>query len=87
MLIMAGLIFTLIGGALAYVTFWVVSERLVDDRLGREGTPWPIILIISFTCLSCLIVGISSIIGKKWLLRLMMLVGTGLDVRSGKSAG
>jgi len=77
MLIMAGLIFTLIGGVLAYVTFWVVSERLVDDRLVREGTPWAVILIISVACISCLIAGISSIIGKKWLLRLMLWVGMG----------
>ena len=77
MLIMAGLIFTLFGGGLAYVTFWVVSERLVDDRLGREGTPWVIILTIFFGCVLCLFSGISSISGKKSLLQLMIWVGVG----------
>src|SRR4030095_4357938 len=72
MLLMAGVIFTLLGGVLAYITFWVVSERLVDDSLGREGTPWPIISIILFGCVLCLLSGLSSILGKKWLLRLMI---------------
>jgi hypothetical protein len=75
MLVMGGLIFTLLGGALAYVTFWVVSERLVDDRLGRDGTPWPVIFIIFFSCMLCLISGMSSILGKKSLLRLMIWFG------------
>jgi hypothetical protein len=72
MLVMAGLIFTLIGGALAYVTFWGVSERLVDDRLGREGTPWAVIFIIFLGYALCLLSGLSSILGKKGLLRLMI---------------
>jgi hypothetical protein len=82
MLLMAGLIFTLIGSALAYVTFWVVRERLVDDRLGREGTPWTVIFIIFFACAMCLIAGLSSILGKKWLLRLMIWIGLGLSPKS-----
>jgi uncharacterized RDD family membrane protein YckC len=75
MLLMAGFIFTLLGAALAYTTFWVVSERLVDDRLGREGTPWPVILVIFSGCMLCLISGLSSILGKRWLLRLMIWFG------------
>ena len=81
MLIMAGVIFTLLGGALAYVTFWVVSERLIDDRLGREGTPWLVIIIIFFGCVLCLLGGLSSIWGKKSLLRVMIWVGLGGRIR------
>ena len=75
MLLMAGSIFSLLGGALAYITFWVVSERLTDDRLGRDGTPWTVILIIFLACALCLIGGLSSILEKKWVLRLMLWVG------------
>jgi uncharacterized RDD family membrane protein YckC len=84
MLIMVGLIFSVLGGALAYVSFWVVSERLNDDRLGRDGAPWAIIVIILFTCGLCLIGGVSSILGKKWLLRLMIWVGLRLGARSSR---
>ena len=82
MLLLAGLIFTLLGSALAYVTFWVLRDRLVDDRLGRDGTPWTVISIIFFACVICLIGGLSSILGKKWLLRLMLRVGLGLSPKS-----
>jgi uncharacterized RDD family membrane protein YckC len=82
MLLMAGLIFSALGGALAYVAFWVVSERLNDDRLGRDGAPWAIIVIIVFACGLCLIGGLSSILGKKWLLRSMITVGLGLGASS-----
>jgi len=75
MLLMAGSIVSLLGGALAYITFWVVSERLTDDRLGRDGTPWTVIFIIVFACGLCLIGGLSSILGKKWVLQLMLWVG------------
>jgi uncharacterized RDD family membrane protein YckC len=75
MLLMVGAIFSLLGVALAYVTFWVVSERLTDDKLGRDGTPWAIIVVIFLACGLCLIGGWSSILGKKWLLRLMMRIG------------
>src|SRR5580765_4463929 len=37
LILMCGVIFTVIGGLLAYVAFWVISERLADDRLGRKG--------------------------------------------------
>jgi len=81
MLMMAGVIFTLLGGGLAYVTFWVVSERLIDDRLEREGTPWIVILTIFFGCVLCLLGGLSSIWGKKSLLRVMIWVGVGGRIR------
>jgi uncharacterized RDD family membrane protein YckC len=82
MLLMAGSIFLLLGAALAYVTFWVVSGRLTDERLGRDGTPWTVIFVIFFACGLCLIGGLSSVLGKKWLLRVMIWVGMGLAVRS-----
>src|SRR4030095_612831 len=65
MLLMAGLIFTVIGVALAYVTFCVIRDRLIDDRLRREGTPWSVIFIISVACVLCLLGGLSSIIRQK----------------------
>ena len=78
MMLMGGIIFTLIGVALTYVTFWVVSERLVDDRLARDGTPWGVIFIMVVGCALTLGGGISSIVGKKWLMRLIIAVGVGL---------
>lgn len=78
MMLMAGLIFTLLGAVLVYVTFWVISERLADDRLGRAGTPGPVIFIIALACTLSLSAGVTSICGKRWLLRLMIGVGTGL---------
>jgi len=82
MMLMAGVIFTLFGGFLAYVTFWVVSERLVDDRLGRAGTPWAIIFIIFTAGALCLSGGLSSILGKKWLMRLIIGIAAGRGGRS-----
>jgi uncharacterized RDD family membrane protein YckC len=82
MTLMAGLIFTLLGGVLSYVTFWVVSERLADDKLGREGTPWPVIFIIASACALCLSAGLTSVCGKRWLLRFMIFLGMGLGGRS-----
>jgi len=82
MLLMIGSIFTLLGSALAYVTVWVVNERLVDDSLGREGAPWTVIGIIFFACVMCLIGGVSSIFGKKWLQRVMIWLGLSLSPMS-----
>jgi hypothetical protein len=78
MLLMAGVIFTLLGFVLAYLTFWIVNERLIDDRLGREGTPWGIVFIITTAALLSLAGGISSLAGKKWLVRVMLGVAVGL---------
>jgi len=82
MMLMAGLIFTLLGAVLSYVTFWVVSERLADDKLGREGTPWPVVFIIALACALCLSGGLTSVFGKRWLLRLLIGLGTGIGGRS-----
>jgi len=82
MMLMAGVIFSLLGGLLAYVTFWVVSERLADDRTARAGTPWAIIFIIFTACVLCLSGGLSSILGKKWLMRLIIGIAAGRRARS-----
>jgi len=82
MMLMAGLLFTLLGAVLSYVTFWVISERLADDKLGREGTPWPVIFIIAVACALCLGTGLTSVCGKRWLLRLLISLGTGIGGRS-----
>ena len=83
MLIMNGIIFTLIGALLGYVTWWSVNERLLDDRLQREGTPWGIIFIIFAGCALSMGGGLSAILGKKWLIRVMMAVATLLGGRTG----
>ena len=82
---MCGVIFTVLGGFLAYVAFWVISERLADDRLGREGTPVGIIFIILLGVMLCLGGGLSSLLGKRWLIRFLLSVTTGLAGRSLKS--
>src|SRR5215471_7231833 len=86
MMLMAGLIFTLLGGVLAYVTFWVVSERLADDKLGRDGTPWAVIFIIALACALCLGTGLTSVCGKRWLLRLLISLGTGIGRGSARTS-
>jgi len=85
MSLMAGLIFTLIGGFLFYVTFWVLNERLVDDELGRDGTPFGIIFIIFLATTLCVAGGISSLLGKKWLMRLMLAIAVGAGGMRGRS--
>jgi uncharacterized RDD family membrane protein YckC len=85
-MLMAGLIFTLLGAVLAYVTFWVISERLADDKLGREGTPWPVVFLIAVACALCLGTGLTSVCGKRWLLRLLMSVATGVGARSASTS-
>jgi uncharacterized RDD family membrane protein YckC len=72
LLLMMGVIFTLFGVLLSYVTFWVTSERLNDDRLGTAGTPWGVIFIIGMAAVLLLSGGISSLCGKKWLLRVIL---------------
>jgi uncharacterized RDD family membrane protein YckC len=82
LLMMNGIIFTLIGGWLGYVTWWTVNERLLDDRLQREGTPWGIIFLIFAGCALCLSGGLSAILGKKWPIRLMIAAALLLGGRS-----
>ena len=78
MLLMCGVIFTVIGGFLSYIAFWVISDRLVDERLGRDGTPVGIIIIILLATTLCLSGGLSSLFGAKWFIRLLLIVGVGL---------
>ena len=78
MLLMCGVIFTVIGGFLSYIAFWVISDRLVDERLGRNGTPAGIIFIILLATTLCLSGGVSSLFGAKWFIRLLLIVGVGL---------
>jgi uncharacterized RDD family membrane protein YckC len=78
MLLMCGVIFTVIGGFLSYIAFWVISDRLVDERLGRDGTPAGIIFIILLATTLCLSGGLSSLFGAKWFIRLLLIVGVGL---------
>jgi hypothetical protein len=75
MLLMCGMIFTVIGGFLSYIAFWVINERLIDDHLGRDGTPVSIIAIIVLATTLCLSGGLSSLFGAKWFIRLLLLVG------------
>lgn len=75
MLLMCGVIFTVIGCFLSYIAFWVINERLVDDHLGRDGTPVAIISIIVLATILCLSGGLSSLFGAKWFIRLLLLVG------------
>jgi hypothetical protein len=77
-LLMCGVIFTVIGAFLSYVAFWVISDRLVDDRLGRGGTPVGVIFIILLATTLCLSGGLSSLFGAKWFIRLLLIVGVGL---------
>jgi hypothetical protein len=67
-----------IGGFLSYIVFWVISDRLVDERLGRDGTPVGVILIILLATTLCLSGGLSSLFGAKWFIRLLLMVGIGL---------
>ena len=85
LILMCGVIFTVLGGFLAYVAFWVISERMADDRLGRAGTPVGIIFIILLGVMLCLGGGLSSLFGKRWLVRFLLTLGTGLAGRSLKS--
>ena len=80
--LLGGFVFVVIGIALAYVTFWVVSDRIVDYTLRREGTPWPVIALIVASASVCLFGGISSIAGKKWLLRLLIWITVGFGQRT-----
>ncbi len=75
---MCGVIFTVIGGFLSYTAFWVIRERLADDRLGRDGTPAGIIFIILLGTTFCLAGGLSSLFGKRWFIRLLLIVAAGV---------
>ena len=72
---MCGVIFTVIGGFLAYTLFWVITDRIADYRLDRDGTPVGVIFIILLATTFCLAGGLSSLFGSKWFIRLLLLVG------------
>src|SRR5262249_1194264 len=87
LLSMCGGIFTIVGCFLVYTSFWVIRDRLVDDKLGREGTPVGVIFIILLATVLCLGGGLSSLIGKKWLMRLILAGATligGRSLRAGR---
>jgi uncharacterized RDD family membrane protein YckC len=87
MLMMNGIIFTLIGALLGYVTWWTINERLLDDQLHRDGTPWGIIFIMFGGCVLCLSGGLSAIMGKKWPIRVMITASLLLGARSKHTRG
>jgi hypothetical protein len=82
---MCGGIFTIVGCFLVYTAFWVIRDRLIDDKLGREGTPVGVIFIILLATALCLGGGLSSLIGKKWLMRLILAGATVMGGRSLKA--
>jgi uncharacterized RDD family membrane protein YckC len=81
LLVMNGVLFTIIGGFLSYLTFSVINERLLDDHIGREGTPWGIIFIMSMASLASATSGLAALGGKRWPIRLMLRVAGGLARR------
>jgi hypothetical protein len=78
---MNGIIFLVIGCFLAYVTFWVTSDRLVDYRLGRDGTPLGVIVVIVLATATCLAFGLAAMFGRRWPLRFLLAVGIALGRR------
>ena len=78
---MNGIIFTMIGGFLSYLTFQTISERLLDDRLSRTGTSVGVIFIIFAAASACLAGGLSALFGKRWPMRVMLMVVMGLARR------
>ena len=78
LLLMCGVIFTVIGGLLSYVAFWVISDRIADYRLGRDGTPVGVIFIILLGTTFCLAGGLGSLFGKRWFIRFLLWAAVGL---------
>jgi uncharacterized RDD family membrane protein YckC len=81
LLLMNGIIFTVIGGFLSYFAIQTISERLLDDQLGRTGAPWGVIFIICVAASACMAVGLSALFGKRWPLRVLLRVAVGLARR------
>jgi uncharacterized RDD family membrane protein YckC len=81
LLLMNGFIFTVIGGFLSYLAFQTISERLLDDRLGRAGAPWGVIFIICVAALACVAGGLAALFGKRWPLRVLLTFAVGLTRR------
>lgn len=78
---MNGIVFLVIGCFLVYVTFWVISDRVVDYQLGRDGTPLGIIVIIVSVTAACLVFGLAAMFGRRWPLRFLLAVGIALGRR------
>lgn len=78
---MNGIVFLVLGCFLAYVTFWVISDRLDDYRLARDGTPLGIIVIIVLATAACLVFSLAAMFGRRWPLRVLLAVGIGLSRR------
>jgi uncharacterized RDD family membrane protein YckC len=81
LLLMNGIIFTLIGGVLAYLTISVANARLVDNSFGREGSPWGIIFVIFGAASGCLALGLSALAGRRWPIRLILNLAAGVGRR------
>ena len=79
--LMNGIVFLVIGCFLVYVTFWVISDRLVDYGLGRDGTPLGVIVIIVLATAACLVFALAAMFGRRWPLRVLLAVGIGLSRR------
>ena len=78
---MNGIVFLVLGCFLTYVTFWVISDRVVDYHLGRDGTPLAVIVIIVSATAACLFFGLAAMFGRHWPLRVLLAVGTSLGRR------
>jgi uncharacterized RDD family membrane protein YckC/uncharacterized membrane protein YhaH (DUF805 family) len=72
LLLMNGVIFTIIGLFVSYLSWSVISDRWRDDQLSRTGTPIGLIFILCLTSILLVGGGFSSLLGKRWLLRLML---------------
>lgn len=81
LLLMNGIIFTAIGCFLSYLAFQTISERLLDDQLGRTGAPWSVIFIICLAASVCVGGGLSALLGKRWPLRVLLTFASGLARR------
>ena len=77
---MHGVLFTIIGGFLSYLTFSVINERLLD-QIGRERTPWGIIFIMSMASLASATSGLAALGGKRWPIRLILRLAGGVARR------
>ncbi|HKE55276.1 MAG TPA: RDD family protein [Pyrinomonadaceae bacterium] len=78
MLLINALIFTALGVFLAYLTWVIANQRLLDDRLGREGAPWGAIFVVFLGSALCLGAGVPAFFGKKWILQAtLVLIGSG----------
>jgi hypothetical protein len=81
LLLMNGIIFTIIGGWLSYFAIQTISERLLDDKLGRTGAPWGVIFIICVAASASVVGGLAALLGKRWPLRVLLTVALGLERR------